>query len=232
MSTTDGFDGHFGLQNIPFGIVSSGTQIPAQAATRIQGYVILLAALAEAGHFKDIEYPLANIFKERTLNTFAALPKSVHLSVRKTLQSLFHGVGEEISLHLPRYSVLPVYSVQMHLPVRIGDFTDFSVSAAHNLRAGEAILGKSFLPPAFKHFPMGYGGRSSSIIVSGTPIERPLGQFVDRSSGEEKKVILSPSRAVDYELEVAAVVGKPVAMGERLNAQDADDHIFGVSSEI
>jgi fumarylacetoacetase len=233
MSPTSEFDHHFSLANIPFGIASvPDRKIPPQAATRIQSFVVLLAPLAEAGHFKDIEYPLIRIFEERTLNTFAALPKSVHLSVRTTLQKLLHGGDEEIALRLPVHGVVPAHLVQMHLPVRIGDFTDFSVSAAHVVRAGEAVLGKSFLPPAFKHFPIGYGGRSSSVVVSGTPIERPLGQFVDRKSGDEKKVVLAPSREVDYELEVAAVVGKPVAMGERLYAKDADGHIFGVSLDI
>ena len=235
MKTSNGLDSHFGLTNIPFGIASvdwNGFSLPPQCATRILDRVILLAVLADAAYFKDIECTLSTIFKESTLNTFAALPKSVHRATRKALTELFSGT--EISLdqklrELPAQSVFPVEVVQMHLPVRIGDFTDFSVSAEHNLRAGEIILGKRFLPPAFKHFPMGYGGRSSSIVVSGTSIERPLGQFVDGENEDgSKKVSLAASRAVDYELEVAAVVGKPVAIGERLSAADADEHIFGV----
>jgi hypothetical protein len=97
---------------------------------------------------------LATIFKSSALNTFAALPKTVQNTVRKTLQELLRGVLEEQLSRLQDHSVFPLNAVQMHLPVRIGDFTDFSVSAAHNLRAGEAILGESFLPPAFKHFPI------------------------------------------------------------------------------
>ena len=230
------FDDHFGLDNIPFGIVSSGPQIPPQVATRIRGFVVLLALLAEAGHFKDIDtdVPLASIFAEHTLNTFAALPKSIHRGVRTMLQSLLKDIDkeEQVPPSLPLGSVIPAQRVQTHLPVRVGGFTDFSVSMAHNLRAGEVILGKGFLPAGFRHFPLGYGGRSSSIVASGTPIGRPLGRFVDNTSGEEKNVILAPSRAVDYELEVAAVVGKPVAMRQRLQAKDADDHIFGVSLPI
>lgn len=235
MSLNKDFNNHFGLSNIPFGIasvLSSIPPIPAQAATRVSGHVIFLAALAEVGHFKDVENDLSSIFKESTLNAFAALPKSVQGSVRKSIQDLLHGDLEEKISQLPGRSVFPCDEVQTHLPVHVGDFTDFSVSVAHNLRAGEAILGKRFLPPAFTHFPLGYGGRSSSVVVSGTPIKRPLGQFVDRESGDEKKVIFAPSRAVDYELEVAAVVGKPVAMGDGLHAKDADKHIFGVSHSI
>ena len=232
-NTAPSFDDHFGLDNIPFGIVSSVPQVPPQAATRIRCFVVLLAPLARAGHFRDMDtdVPLTSVFAEHTLNTFAALPKSIHRGVRTTLQSLLTGIDKQgqASPGLPSGCVIPAHGVQMHLPVRVGGFTDFSVSMAHNYRAGEAILGKSFLPAGFRHFPLGYAGRSSSVVVSGTPIERPLGRFVDDTDGEEKKVILAPSRAVDYELEVAAVVGKPVAMRQRLHAKDAEEHIFGVS---
>jgi fumarylacetoacetase len=133
MAISSEFDDHFGLSNIPFGIASvstDGIQIPAQAATRISSHVLFLAALADAGHFTDIEYPLATIFKSSTLNnTFAALPKTVHNTVRKTLQELLRGVLEEEQLSRPPdHSVFPFNAVQMHLPVRIGDFTDFPIS--------------------------------------------------------------------------------------------------------
>ena len=81
-------------------------------------------------------------------------------------------------------------------------------------------------PPAFFNFPIAYQGRASSVVVSVTPIERPMGQYRDRSS-EGTPVVFGPSRAVDYELEFAAVVGKPLAMRQRLNATEANDHLFG-----
>lgn len=235
MSTSDNYNNHFGSHNIPFGIASvqaEGVDLPAQVATRISGHVIFLSALAKANYFpdilvpQDIPLPLETIFSQSTLNTFAALPRRTICAVRAQITKLFdHDFFDEPLRHLPAGSHFPSKSVRMHLPLQIGDFTDFSVSKSHNLRAGEAILGKSFLPPGFLHFPLGYGGRASSIVVSGTDIERPLGQMWDA----KKDVVFGPSRAVDYELEVAAIVGKPVRMGERVSAKDADEHIFGVS---
>lgn len=159
-----------------------------------------------------------------TLNAFAGLSKGIQLHVRAALQHVF---TSEDHKSLPEGSTLDVDNVQLHLPVAIGDFTDFSASKEHVLNAGEAILGKRFLPPGFLHFPIGYGGRASSIVVSGTPIDRPVGQFRD-PDGDGERVVCEPSRAVDYELEVAAVIGKPVERGQRVRAADADNHIFGL----
>jgi len=111
----------------------------------------------------------------------------------------------------------------MHLPVKVEAFTDFSCSKEHVLNAGEAVFNKREMPPGFLHFPVGYAGRASSIVVSGTPIRRPHGQF--RSNGE---VIFGPSQAVDYELEVGCVIGKPSKLGDRVSLEDAEDHIFGL----
>lgn len=109
-----------------------------------------------------------------------------------------------------------------HLPVTVGDFSDFSCSRDHVLNAGEAVMGVRQLPPGFLHFPVGYGGRCSSILAPGTFVRRPLGQF--RSP---EGVTFGPSRAVDFELEVAVIVGKPSAFGEPINIKQAEDHIFG-----
>ena len=111
----------------------------------------------------------------------------------------------------------------MHLPVSVGDFSDFSCSMDHVLNAGEAVLGKREVPPGFLHFPIGYGGRTSSIVVSGTPVKRPRGQF--RADGGV--VQFGPSRVLDFELEVACIVGQPSSMGEPVAIADADQHIFG-----
>lgn len=112
--------------------------------------------------------------------------------------------------------------LNMHLPVNIGDFSDFSCSLDHVLNAGEAVTGVRSEPPGFRHFPIGYGGRSSSIVPSGAGIRRPLGQF----RGPEG-VYFGPSKAVDFELEVACVIGKPSEMGTPVLADEAEDHIFG-----
>jgi len=113
--------------------------------------------------------------------------------------------------------------VQMHLPVRIGDFTDFACSKEHLVGAQRAIFGDDVLPPAALHQPIGYNGRASTVVVSGTPIVRPHGQFFD----EGDAVGFGPSRQVDYELEVGCIIGKPSEFGEPVKMEDTDEHIFG-----
>lgn len=115
-----------------------------------------------------------------------------------------------------------VSDVKYHLPVHVGDFSDFSCSRDHVLNAGEAVQGVRQLPPGFLHFPVGYGGRSSSILPPGTSVRRPLGQYRTQDG-----VAFGLSRAVDFELEVAVVIGKPSKFTEPVNINDAEEHIFG-----
>jgi fumarylacetoacetase len=217
----DNYASHFSINNIPYGIASSSERSTPQGATRIGDEVIFLAELAEHDSFKAIPAPLSSIFREPTLNTFAALGKDIQSQVRSTIQAAYKDkahikCSEDIS------------HVTLHMPVSIGDFTDYSASANHVLNAGEAVQGVRAYPPAFKKYPVGYAGRSSSITVSGSSVTRPLGQFVEDYTVPEKKIIFGPSRGLDYEMEIATVIGKPVEPGTYLNAKDADDHMFGL----
>ncbi|KAL1957496.1 hypothetical protein VTO42DRAFT_5959 [Malbranchea cinnamomea] len=213
---------HFGINNIPFGVASLLSENAPQCVSRVGNKVIFLASLAKAGFFAAIEQPLEEIFSEQTLNKFAALPKKVHRNVRSAIQNAF-----KTDQPLPEGSAVDISEVKMYLPVAVGDFTDFSASREHVLNAGEIIIGKRELPPAFLSFPVGYAGRSSTIVVSGTPIERPVGQFINRDD-KTPTVICAPSRKVDFELEVGAIIGRPVEIGQRVAAADADEHIFGL----
>jgi fumarylacetoacetase len=111
------------------------------------------------------------------------------------------------------------------MPVSVGDFTDFSCSSDHVQNASEAIFGTRSTPPAFYNFPVGYAGRCSSLDISGTPVERPMGQHWVGKPGSEVK--FGPSQRMDFELELACVIGKPLARRERVLASKAKDHIFG-----
>ncbi|CAG5179374.1 uncharacterized protein ALTATR162_LOCUS9199 [Alternaria atra] len=217
----DTYASHFSVNNIPYGIASSSTRHAPQCATRIGDEVIFLAELAEHESLKNIPAPLSSIFREPTLNTFAALGKDVQTQVRSAIQ-------EEYKNKTYAKCSENVSGVTLHMPVHVGDFTDYSASANHVLNAGEAVLGVRAYPPAFKKYPVGYAGRSSSITVSGAFVTRPLGQFIEDYTVPEKKIIFGPSRGLDYEMEVAAVIGTPVEPGTYLNAKDADDHIFGL----
>lgn len=212
---------HFGINNIPYGIASSAKRPTPQAVTRLGDDVIFLAEAATQKPFESIAGPLVSIFKEQTLNLFAGLSKEIHAQVRSAIQAicqdgLHKGTSEDIS------------NVTMHVPVRIGDFTDFSVSPDHVQNAPEALFGMRSFPATFHSFPMGYAGRCSSIYISGTPVVRPMGQYVEDWTAREKKVIFGPSRALDYEFEIGAIVGRPVRAGARVHAKDMDEHIFGL----
>ncbi|KAF9766042.1 hypothetical protein IL306_001581 [Fusarium sp. DS 682] len=201
------FAHHFTEKNIPFGIASSETHKNSQAVTRIGNTVIFLNDLVEQ-LFKDIDGLPQSVFNEQTLNSFAALPKTVHQHVRKQIQQAYHQNGLD---GFPSSSKEDVKAVTMHLPVEIKDFA----------------VNNGTPPPGFFHFPVGYQGRTGSIVVSGTDIERPYGQFKNPVAKEnENPIVYGPSKKVDYEVELAAVVGKPLAMKQRLHAKDAEDHIF------
>ncbi|KAH8679515.1 hypothetical protein BGZ60DRAFT_553877 [Tricladium varicosporioides] len=189
------YTNHFSAENIPFGIASSTSHPNKSAATRYQDYVV-------------------------TLNTFAATTKSEQAKVRKWIQSfLTSDFPQPVSS-----AAIPIKEVTLHLPLIIPTFSDYSCSREHVLNAGEAVFNKRELPPAFEHFPIGYHGCPTSIVVSGTPISRPSGQHRSPDG-----VIFGPTQRLDYELEIAAVIGKPSDLGSPVAIKDADEHIFGLA---
>ncbi|KAJ4343762.1 hypothetical protein N0V87_000043 [Didymella glomerata] len=217
----DGYASHFGIKNIPYGIAISSTRQQPQAVTRFGDEVIFLAELANHESFKSIRADVQPFFLNPTLNAFAAQTQEFHRDVRTAIQDALKANNYAASSE-------NIKDVTLHLPVAIGDFTDYSASANHVLNAGEAIQGVRSFPPAFHKYPVGYAGRCSSIQLSNNPITRPLGQYVEDYTAAEKNIIFGPSRALDYELEVGAVVGRSVEAGTHLNAKDADHHIFGL----
>ncbi|KAJ4353957.1 uncharacterized protein N0V89_005689 [Didymosphaeria variabile] len=210
------YTSHFGINNIPYGIARSSKRPSPQAVTRIGDEVIFLTELANKGPFTDIVTNISSIFAEKTLNTFAALSRDVHFQTRAAIQEAYKkGVHKEHSEDIK--------DVDLLLPVQVGDFTDFSVSREHVTNAPKALFGKAQLPNTFHNFPMGYAGRCSSIYVSPTPVTRPIGQYL-----ENGKITFGASRALDYELEVGAIVGRPLAADVDVHAKNMDEHIFGL----
>ncbi|KAJ5318078.1 hypothetical protein PENANT_c004G11012 [Penicillium antarcticum] len=221
MSSPD-FSNHFSLANIPFGIASSPKHLSPQCVTRLENTVIFLDVLQQSGVFVNISGLPEGVFNKSTLNEFAALPKAIQREVRSLLQNT-------LTKELPSNSTEDINAVTLHLPVSVRGFTDFSCSLHHVRNAGRAILNDESPPPGFFNFPIGYNGRSSTVVVSGTPIIRPKGHFFDRTATSEKKpIVYGPCRAMDYELEVGVIVGKSVQKQQELNAKDADEHIFGM----
>ncbi|KAG2412899.1 hypothetical protein HFD88_010456 [Aspergillus terreus] len=219
------YSNHFSLKNLPFGVASSDKHPHPQCATRLHNTVIFLGDLQRSGVFAQISDLPEGVFDSPTLNSYAALPKPTHRAVRQTLQSIL----QDGTAALVPSSTEDITAVTLHLPVTVPGFTDFSCSLDHVKNAGRAILNDESPPPGFFHFPIGYTGRASTIVVSGTPIVRPLGHFYDRTAATEKKpVVYGPSRAMDYELEIGVVVGKPLPPNRGLDARDAEEHIFGL----
>ncbi|KAL4959795.1 fumarylacetoacetate hydrolase family protein [Aspergillus stella-maris] len=222
--TSPAYSHHFSLKNLPYGVASSPAH-GKQCATRLQNTVIFLGALQEGGFFEDVDGLPEGLFKNETLNDFAVLPKPVHVTVRICLQN---GLRDGLNI-VPENARANISAVTLHLPMSIPAFTDFSNSLHHVQNAGRAILNDPSPPPGFFHFPIGYTGRASTVVVSGTPITRPNGHFVDRSNPVPKTVIYGPSRALDYEMELGVIVGRARGWGEGkgVSAKKAEDYVFG-----
>jgi fumarylacetoacetase len=127
---------------------------------------------------------------------------------------------------LPAVANVMVSECTLHLPLRVENFTDFSCSEEHNLRAGEVLLGTTNLPPAFYHYPLGYTGRASSVRLTGTPVQRPLG--LSRDPSNPGKVVFGPERNLDFELGIGCVIGQAVEGGTGCSVEKASEHIFGL----
>ena len=221
-SPLPGYSTHFGVNNIPFGVASSQAHPTPACVTRFEDNVIFLDKLDDnLGGVPDLPH---DVFGQSSLNAFAALPRSTHQAVRQRLQDVLR--KDQSLADLAAGAVEIVSAVKMHLPVTVGDFTDFSCSSHHVQNAAEAMTGKRSAPPAFFNMPIGYAGRCSSLDTSGTAVERPVGQYWEGKPGESQ-VVFGPCKKMDYELELAAVVGKPLPRKERVLASQADEHIFG-----
>ncbi len=219
-------DSDFPLWNLPFGIMHNAWLKP-RVATRIGDTVIDLSVLAEAGYFSTLQQDLVRVFRQDSLNDFIALGKPVWKAVRERLLSIFSVDDPSLrdKVVFRNQALLLAKEVEMLLPVRIGDYTDFYSSLEHATNVGLMFRDpKNALLPNWKHLPVAYHGRSSSITVSGTAVKRPWGQINPGPEGP----VFSPSRNLDFELEMAFVVGKDNPPGSSVPTAEAEDHIFGM----
>lgn len=219
----------FPIQNLPFGIFSSKDNKQPRCATIIGDHVIDLAALSHLGYFSKLPVNEA-MFEQSILNNFIKTGKHTWRSVRNHLSSLFNADNEQSNNSintLDKERILYKTSeVQMHLPVQVGDYTDFYSSKEHATNVGSMFRDpNNALLPNWLHLPVGYHGRASSIVVSGTPIRRPMGQT--RPNAEQPPVF-GPARLLDFELEMGVITGQGKPLGQRINPNEADDYIFGL----
>lgn len=235
----------FSLSNIPFGICSFPPQDDRPRCCSAIGSMALdLSLLAEAGLLADIE-GLSNpmkIFRQESLNTFMSMPKAVWCAVRQRIIELLTKKGgeeeedmdERLSSNAPlRAAALrPLSTARMHLPAKIGDYTDFYSSKEHAMNVGTLFRSKEHaLQPNWLHLPVAYHGRASTVQISGTPVRRPCGQLQKDAKDPTQGSIFGPSRLLDFELEVAFFVGGAPAsnshVGQRITMSNANDRIFG-----
>ncbi|KAI5917319.1 fumarylacetoacetase [Camillea tinctor] len=203
---------HFSIANIPYGIGSDASHPNKAVVTRLEDNVFFLGDLG-----LDCKASIQSALSQPTLNALVAESKDDLKQLRAAIQKALSDKSI-VDKHAKKLD-----NVVLHMPVAVAGFTDYSCSREHGENASEAIFGKRVNAPSFPHYPIGYSGRPSSIVVSGTPIRRPCGVY---KVGED--VEYGTCKALDYELEMACVVGKPTKMGEHVPVQDADEHIFGL----
>lgn len=211
----------FPIQNIPFGVAKSGKQV--FVASRIGNTVINLHQLAKLGYF-DVD---SDVFKSYKLNKFIKLGKAFTRQVRDEISAIFSlenaANKENDKIQSALYAI---NEVEMLMPVRVGDYTDFYSSEQHAYNVGCMFRDpNNALLPNWKHIPVGYHGRSSSIVVSGTPIHRPKGQ---QKPNDNEPPVFGPCKLLDFELEMAFVTYNGKALGQSISTKEADDYIFGM----
>ncbi|HET8952153.1 MAG TPA: fumarylacetoacetase [Solirubrobacteraceae bacterium] len=220
-SWVEGADGSgFGLENLPYGVVSRGGG-PARPAVRIGDRALILEPLAESGLLGDLP---PGVFAGPVLNPFLALGRPAWGATRASLTELLREGSPE--QEAAAAALVPLGEVEALLPVAIGDYVDFYSSIEHASNVGRIFRPDAEpLLPNWRHLPVGYHGRASSVVVSGTDVRRPQGQLPPPGPGGAPR--FGPSERLDIELELGFVTGPGNALGTSIPTGAARDHIFG-----
>ena len=211
----------FSIHNIPFGIFSTKDS-KKRVGTAIGDMILDLKLSSDLGVFDNLTFDY-NVFENEYLNDFISLGKSITNNVRLIIQK---ELSDSSSVLRNQSNLLINQSdVEMHLPLKIGDYTDFYSSIEHATNIGSMFRDPSNpLLPNWKHIPVGYHGRASFIVVSGIDIYRPKGQVL---LPDKKTPSFQLSSRVDFELEMGFVIGKNSNLGESISTSEAEDYIFG-----
>ena len=214
----------FPIQNLPFGIFRTESNPAPRVCTAIGDYVVDLAVMNYLTLFDELD--ISNeVFNNRYLNDLMALGKAKTKALRNRIADLLRE-GNEEAKDLSWHFLHPADKVELLMPVKVGDYTDFYSSMEHATNVGTMFRDPdNALLPNWKHLPVGYHGRASSIVVSGTPVRRPKGQQMP--DGADKPVF-GPCRLLDFELEMAFVVGRSTELGQSVSTAEAEDYIFGL----
>jgi fumarylacetoacetase len=216
----------FPIQNIPFGVFLTKENI-VTVGTRIGDFAIDLGALQQLNYFEGIELT-DDMFIQDTLNDFISDGKKTWRLVRNRIADLFDVKNSKLQDNTKDRDIIifKMEDVEMQLPVLIGDYTDFYSSKEHATNVGKMFRdAENALLPNWLHIPVGYHGRSSTIVPSGIPVHRPMGQMLPNG---ETTPVFGPSRLVDFELETAFITTDVNIMGENIPINEAEDYIFGM----
>ncbi|KAI9085298.1 hypothetical protein K1719_032675 [Acacia pycnantha] len=221
-------DSHFPIQNLPYGVFKPEPSSSPRPGVAIGDYVLDLSELASAGLFDGPLLSNSDCFLQPNLNKFVSLGRPAWKEARATLQKLLSANEPTLrdNTALKQKCLVPMNRVELLLPVAIGDYTDFFSSLHHTRNCG--ILFRGPQNPVLENWfrlPVAYHGRASSIVISGTDIVRPRGQGHPAGSSTP---YFGPSLKLDFELEMASVVGPGNELGKPLDINEAADHIFGL----
>ena len=216
----------FPLQNIPFGVFLTKDDITT-VGSRIGNFAIDLAALHQLGYFEGIPL-IDDIFMQDSLNDFISDGRTTWRLVRNRIADLFDSENPKLRDNEPHREIVifSIDEVEMLLPVEIGDYTDFYSSREHATNVGSMFRDPdNALLPNWLHLPVGYHGRSSSIVVSGTRIRRPKGQTLPQGA---ETPVFGPSKLLDFELEMGFITTDANSLGKSVPIEEARDQIFGM----
>ena len=215
-------ENHFPIQNLPYGVFRPPHDPAPRIGVAIGDYILDLAELERRGLLTDFGAE-QKVFDREQLNAFLQLSRPAWTQVRSRLTDLLRADSRELRDNEPlrQQVLLPMDQCEMLLPLAVPDYTDFYSSRDHATNVGTMLRGAdNALQENWLHLPVAYHGRASSLVVSGTDIQRPTGQL---GAGQ-----FGPSRAIDFELEMGFFVGTESILGQPIPIDRAADHIFGM----
>ncbi len=216
----------FPIQNLPFGIFKTADTAP-RVGIAIGEYILDLPVVAEAGLLKSVAFD-KSVLSQNVLNGLINLGKPVTNALRERVSDLLNINNAELkdNATVRAKALVKQSDAEMLMPVFVPNYTDFYSSKEHATNVGIMFRDPAnALLPNWKHLPVGYHGRASSIVVSGTPIHRPKGQT---KADDAPAPTFGPCKLLDFELEIAFITGKSTNLGESITTAQADDYIFGV----
>ncbi len=212
----------FSIHNLPFGVFLKD-DLPTPGVA-VGDFIIDLRMAYDFGILEGTGIR-PEVLNRPVLNDFIASGKKVTSAVRLELQKQLCAEGSLLHRH-QNDILVDRTKATMLLPIDIGDYTDFYSSEEHATNVGKMFRDPAnALLPNWKHLPVGYHGRSSSIVVSGTPIKRPKGQI---KPADAEVPVFGPSKRLDFELEMAFIIGKPTELGQTIKTENAEEYIFGM----